>query len=86
MKVTIQRDVAKRCPHRDEMDIGLLEIEFYGEAPELHELSNLIDDIAAEPISHEDYTKAVYDLCLGIDARVRTQWQTGEWAVTVTQP
>lgn len=78
----ISRKVVKRCPHKDETDIGTLTIGFDGPAPELHELAELIDGICASPITHEAFTAAVAELA-GPTATVSSDWRTGPWSVEV---
>jgi hypothetical protein len=84
MITTIRRPVIKRCPFRDETDAGELVITFAGEAPELHALAAEIDALCTGPVSHEDFTRAVYALAPGASLVVTT-WSTGPWAVKVTE-
>jgi hypothetical protein len=79
----IRRPVIKRCPFKDETDAGELVITFDGAAPELHDLAAQVDKLAAEPVSHEDFTSAVAALVPG--AHVATTWSTGPWSVEVTE-
>jgi hypothetical protein len=80
--ITIRRPVIKHCPFKDETDTGQLVIELPGDAPELHHLASQIDRLCTEPITHEDFTRAVAAL-FGSDARVITRWHTGPWSVEV---
>jgi len=82
--VTLRRPVIKRCPFVPETDAGTLTIVIPGEAPEIHNLDKVIDQLCAAPISHEDFTAAVADL-LPAGAKVTTTWQTGSWDVEVTE-
>lgn len=84
MITTIRRPVIKRCPYKDETDAGELVITIPGEAPELHALGEAIDKIAAEPVSHEEFTLAVAGL-LPDGCTVTTMWHTGPWSVEVTE-
>lgn len=84
MITVIRRPVVKRCPFKDEVDAGELVITLAGRAPELHELGERIDRLAAHPVSHEDFTREVCAL-LPEGARVVTTWHTGPWAVEVTE-
>jgi hypothetical protein len=83
MLTTIRRPAIKRCPYKDETDIGEIEINFDGPAPELHELDNKINALCANAISHEDFTAGI--AALVPDAIVKTTWQTGSWSVEVTE-
>ncbi len=77
--IRIKMDVTKPCPYIDkEMDIGTVEIEFDGVAPELHQLGAWILDIAQTPMTHEDFTVAVAN---HVNAKVTTTWRTGKWEV-----
>jgi hypothetical protein len=85
---TIRRTVAKACPFRGEIDTGIVEITFAGDAPELHDLAAAVDEITSsgdgDPaglarISHEEFTRAVARLVPG--AQVTTRWETGGWQV-----
>ena len=82
--ITIRRPVMKQCPFKDETDAGELIITFPGAAPELHNLSELVDSMFAGPVTHEEFTRAVADM-LGGEAKVTTTWQTGPWSVEVTE-
>lgn len=83
MITTIRRPVTKRCPYRDETDYGELVITFEGAAPELHELGTLVDNLAAQPISHESFTGQLRAM-LPPGASVATTWRTGPWSVEVS--
>lgn len=82
MITTLRRPVIKRCPFRDEIDAGELVITLRGPAPELHQLAEQIDRLAAAPISHEDFTEQVAIL-LPMGSRLETTWRTGPWSVEV---
>lgn len=82
MITVISRTVVKRCPFRDETDIGELVITLDGPAPELHELAGHMDRLTSTPVSHEDFTTAVTRL-LPPGAEVVTRWRTGPWQVEV---
>ena len=82
MITTLTRQVVKRCPYKDETDVGELAIVIDGNAPELHELARQVDALAARPVSHEDFTSAVAALVPG--AQVTTRWNTGPWSVEVS--
>lgn len=77
--------VLKRCPYKDEVDIGSLAIAMHGDAPELHELGEQIDKLCEVPISHENFTRAVLALVPSA-TEVRTTWHTGPWTVEVVEP
>lgn len=82
--ITLRRPVIKRCPYRDEIDAGELEITIHaGDAPELHALAARVDGLCGDPVSHEDFTRAVSAL-VPETATVTTRWSTGPWEVTVT--
>ncbi len=82
--ITVRRPVIKRCPFKDETDAGELIITFQEDAPELHNLSEQIDKLCAEPVTHEDFTRGVLDM-LGGEAAVVTRWHTGPWDVEVRE-
>jgi hypothetical protein len=82
--ITVRRLMAKRCPYVDETDVGTLTITAARDAPELHTLAAEIDKIAAEPISHEDFTRAVANR-LPAGARVLWETRTGAWDVEVRE-
>jgi hypothetical protein len=80
--IVLRREVAKRCPFRDEFDIGMLTVELQeDDAPELYELASIVDSAGEEPISHEAYTRAIADLFKGLSVTVTTTWRTGPWLV-----
>jgi len=83
MITTLKRQVIKRCPFKNEMDAGELTIVIDGPAPELHALGGQVDEIAAKPVSHEDFTVAVAELVPG--CAVLTTWRTGPWSVEVRE-
>ena len=83
MTTTIRRPVIKRCPFKDETDAGELVITFPGDAPELHNLAVQVDELAAKPVTHEDFTAAVAEMVP--EARVVTTWHTGPWSVEVSE-
>ena len=83
MITTLKRQVIKRCPFKNEMDAGELTIAIDGPAPELHALGGQVDEIAAKPVSHEDFTVAVAELVPG--CAVLTTWRTGPWSVEVRE-
>lgn len=82
MIITIRRPVIKRCPFRDEIDAGRLELTLTGEAPELHGLDAAIEDLCTVPVSHEDFTASLADL-LPPGSVVRSFWNTGSLDVEV---
>lgn len=82
--ITIRRHVQKPCPFKDETDAGELAITIYGDAPELHELGRNVDLLCSDPISHEDFTRAIL-LLLPEGAAVTTHWHTGPWTVEVSE-
>lgn len=84
VKTIIRRPVIKRCPFKDEIDAGELVITIPGEAPELHALAEQVDALAAEPVSHEEFTTRVSAL-LAPGAEVMTTWHTGPWSVEVRE-
>jgi hypothetical protein len=82
--ITLRRAVLKRCPFKDEADAGDLVIVLPGDAPELHALGEEIDGLCREPVTHEDFTRAVVAI-LPEGAQVTTTWHTGAWSVEVTE-
>lgn len=84
MITVIRRPVIKRCPWKDETDAGELVITIPGPAPELHELAAAVDALCEQPVSHEEFTAAVAAL-LPDDSLAVTTWNTGPWAVEVTE-
>jgi hypothetical protein len=84
MITVIRRPVIKRCPFKDETDAGELVITFPGAAPELHDLGTLVDNLAAQPISHENFT-AQLSAMLPPGASLVTTWHTGPWTVECRQ-
>lgn len=85
-RVTIRRQVVKRCPFRDEWDIGTLTITLAEDlVPELHELGAQIDAIADPEVgtlTHEEYQRRLREEILkGLDAEIVTTWRTGPWDV-----
>jgi hypothetical protein len=82
--ITIRRAVLKRCPFKDEADAGELAIVLPGDAPELHGLGDQVDVLCREPVTHEDFTRAVLAL-LPDGAQVTTTWHTGAWSVEVRE-
>ena len=82
--ITVRRPVIKRCPFKPETDAGELIITFPEDAPELHNLAEQVDKLCAEPITHEDFTRAVADMLYG-EALVTTTWNTGPWSVEVRE-
>jgi hypothetical protein len=88
--VTLRWAITKRCPFRDELDAGDLEITVAEDAPELHNLAAEIWKLAAEiwkltaePVTHEAFTRAVA-MMLPPGSEVVTTWNTGPFSVTVT--
>jgi hypothetical protein len=47
MITTITRQVVKQCPYKNETDVGELTVVIDGEAPELHDLAERVDKLAA---------------------------------------
>jgi hypothetical protein len=84
MSVILRRPVLKRCPFKDEADAGELAIFLPEDAPELHNLGDVIDALCAKPVTHEDFTRAVLDV-LPEGAGVVTTWHTGPWSVEVRE-
>lgn len=82
--ITVSRLIAKRCPFVDELDIGTLTLTCPLDAPELHDLARLAETIAADPISHEDFTRQVVRLLPPGSEAVWTT-QTGPWSVEVRE-
>lgn len=83
MITVITRQVVKRCPYKDEDDVGELVITIPGDAPELHELGEQIRKLMAVAGTHEAFTRRVAALVPG--AEVVTRWHTGPWAVEVRE-
>lgn len=81
--VNLHWAVTKKCPFRDELDAGDLVITVAEDAPELHDLAGEIWKLTAEPVTHEDFTRAVAML-LPPGSEVVTTWNTGPFSVTVT--
>lgn len=82
--IIVRRPVIKRCPFKDETDAGELVITFPGDAPELHTLAGQVDKLCAEPITHEEFTRAIA-VMLGDEVQVSTTWNTGPWSVEVRE-
>jgi hypothetical protein len=82
--ITLRTPVLKRCPFKDEADAGELVIVLPGDAPELHKLGDEIAALCREPVTHEDFTRAVAALLPG-GAQVTTRWQTGRWSAEVSE-
>jgi hypothetical protein len=82
MRTTITRQVTKRCPYADEIDVGTLSMTFEGEAPELYDLARRIDELGSEPITHEAFT-ATLIAAYPEATDVETRWRTGPWSVEV---
>lgn len=83
MITSIRRQVVKRCPYKDETDVGELVITIPGEAPELHGLAEAIDGATADPVSHEVFTARVA-VMVPPGSQVTTTWHTGPWDVEVS--
>lgn len=82
--ITVRRPVIKRCPFKPETDVGELVITFPEDAPELHNLAAWVDSLCGDPITHEEFTRAIADF-LGSGTQVTTTWHTGPWSVEVTE-
>lgn len=80
--ITIRTAIAKRCPYKNELDIGELIITCPGDAPELHALGKQVRENGL--VSHEQYTRDVLAL-LPEGSSVTTHWRTGPWEVEVTE-
>jgi hypothetical protein len=80
--ITIRTAVAKRCPYKDEIDIGELVITCPGDAPELHALAKQVKEGGL--VSHEQYTRDVLSL-LPEGSSVTTHWHTGPWDVECSE-
>jgi NADPH-dependent 7-cyano-7-deazaguanine reductase QueF len=79
--VTIVRGtLVHRCPFRDELDVGTVELTFDGPAVELHALGTLLASFAAQKITHEDLTEL---LATETGASVVTRWTTAGLGVEV---
>ena len=83
--ITMRRPLLKHCPYREETDAGELTVVLPADAPELHDLGRQIDALCGQPVTHEDFTRAVLGL-LPEGATVTTRWHTGPWDVEVTEP
>lgn len=82
--VEITAQVSKRCPYKDERDDGTVTLVFDvgdEDAPELHELADLLGTWRDTPISHEEFTRSI-GVALGC-VEVRSTWQTAGLDVTV---
>lgn len=85
--IALRKPVAKRCPYRDELDIGDVDITLDAEdAPELHALAEAIDEVGRDPVglTHEEFTRRVVALIDG-PATVTTTWKTGGWVVVISR-
>jgi len=83
MKVTLVGPAEKRCPYRDEADVGEVEITFdvpEGDAPEFHTLAKQLASFADLALSHEAYTRRVLTLTGALT--VKSRWTTAGMAVT----
>jgi NADPH-dependent 7-cyano-7-deazaguanine reductase QueF len=87
--MTTHHALTHRCPYRDELDEGRIEIGWTtaGQTLELHALTAWLDGFRDDAISHEDITADIRDhLCAqpGIaDVRVVTTWVTAGATVEV---
>lgn len=87
MRVTVRRAVTHRCPFVDEIDVGTIEASWSGDAVELHGFAHWLDAMAADKMSHEDYTYGVAEYLKtqgGIGVAVATRWRTAGLDVEVT--
>jgi hypothetical protein len=82
--ITIRTAVLKDCPHKDERDHGQLAISLPFDAPELHVLGEQVEALCKEPVTHEDFTRAVLAI-LPAGASVATSWKTGRWDIECTE-
>lgn len=85
--VTITGPVEKRCPYRDEPDVGTITLHFdvFTDAPELHDLAEQLTTWADIALSHEDFTAMVRKHWWSAGCRsVTTTWQTAGLTVEVT--
>jgi NADPH-dependent 7-cyano-7-deazaguanine reductase QueF len=83
-------DITHRCPFRDEIDQGSIEIAWRTDTRtiELHWLASVLRDWSECAISHEQYTSQIrddLDALFGFDlVRVRSEWRTAGATVVVT--
>lgn len=89
--VTVTAEVAHRCPFVEEYDRGTVEITWTtgdGATVEAHALAALLAECVDERISHEDWTRHVYDAISGAVALdglvVTSRWCTGALDFEVT--
>jgi hypothetical protein len=84
MKVIVTAPVEKRCPYKDERDVGTVTLTFdvsEGDAPELHDLAAYLKGFEGEALSHEDFTRNVARDLPVIEAR--STWTTAGLSVEV---
>jgi NADPH-dependent 7-cyano-7-deazaguanine reductase QueF len=72
--VLVRSPLVHQCPHKEELDVGRVEMEFTEDAPELHMLSQFLQSFAHTKATHEDVTRAI--AATWPEATVRTFWQT----------
>lgn len=79
--VTVRTALVHLCPHRAEVDVGRIEMEFVGEAPELHGLSAYLQSFASVSETHEAITEAIQEQFP--KAKISTFWHTAGCDVEV---
>ena len=87
MRVTVERPLVHKCPHRDELDVGTVRASWDGDQVELHALAAMLDEWAGVTATHECVTDEIA-LRLAMrgaeNVEVVTQWTTAGMAVNVT--
>ena len=88
MRIVIKGAVRKMCPYKNEVDLGSVEFTFditEGDGPELHELAATLAEFPDWSVSHEGFTRSLFDTwsTAGL-VRVETTWTTAGLDVTVT--
>ena len=87
MRVTVERPLVHKCPHRDELDVGTVRASWDGDQVELHALAADLDEWAGVTVTHECVTELIADRLAegGVEnVEVVTQWTTAGMTVTVT--
>lgn len=84
MRMEVTMAVTKRCPYRDERDVGTVTLDLAvpvaNDCMELYALAGAVEKVGEEPLSHEEYTRRLSKFA-GV-VSVTTRWRTGPWEVT----
>lgn len=83
MILTVEGDVTKLCPYKDERDDGTVTVTFEvsdGDGPELHDVARKLRLYEDVKLSHEDFTRQVKDVLSA--TAVTSRWLTAGLTVT----